>query len=387
MAVIAATKPISSCRNPVAIFHEGFRCSSSSKSAKSGFSRQATSLLSCGIHHQLGGLSLKLSNAQQWVKSVPPAAAPAAFVRNALSMGTQEGQEVTTLNGSAKQEVLQFVKYHGLGNDFLLVDNRDSETPKITPEQAIVVCDRNFGVGGDGVIFVLPGTNGSDYTMRIYNSDGSEPEMCGNGIRCMARFVAELEGTTESRSYTISTLGGLIVPRLQDDGQVCVDMGPPILEAAKIPTTLSPSKDGAVVKVPLSVNGKTWNVTCVSMGNPHCITILDDSEVLDDLPLSSIGPMFEHHEVFPARTNTEFIQVLSPSHIRMRVWERGAGATLACGTGACALVVAAILEGRAERNCLVELPGGPLQIEWREDDNHLYMTGPAQKVFVGTAFL
>ncbi|CAM6128688.1 unnamed protein product [Calypogeia fissa] len=328
MAVIAATKPISSFCNPAATFHEGFRCSSISRSVKSGFSRQATSWLSCGSHHQLGGLSLKLSNAQQWVKSVRPAAAPAVFVRNALSMGTQEDQEVTTLNGSPKQEVLQFVKYHGLGNDFLLVDNRDSETPKITPEQAIAVCDRNFGVGGDGVIFVLPGTNGSDYTMRIYNSNGSEPEMCGNGIRCMARFVAELEGTTESRSYTISTLGGLIVPRLQDDGQV-----------------------------------------------------------LDDLPLSSIGPMFEHHEVFPARTNTEFIQVLSPSHIRMRVWERGAGATLACGTGACALVVAALLEGRTERNCLVELPGGPLQIEWREDDNHLYMTGPAHKVFVGTASL
>lgn len=281
------------------------------------------------------------------------------------------------------------MKYHGLGNDFLLVDNRDSVDPKISPEQAVRLCNRNFGVGADGVIFAMPGINGTNYSMRIFNSDGSEPEMCGNGIRCMARFVAELENTKEARSYTVHTLAGLIIPKLREDGQVEVDMGPPILNAADVPTKLPPSKIGAVVKVPLVVEGKTWLVTCVSMGNPHCVTFGDkDGKTLEvnSLPLEQIGPLFENHEVFPARTNTEFVQVLSPSHLRMRVWERGAGATLACGTGACAVVVAAVLEGRANKRCTVDLPGGPLEIEWRED-NHVYMTGPAEGIFEGKAFL
>ncbi|KAG6547693.1 hypothetical protein Mapa_011143 [Marchantia paleacea] len=302
----------------------------------------------------------------------------------AMSVGVETK---TASEAEAGENLLQFVKYHGLGNDFILVDNRISSTPCISPEQAAKLCDRNFGVGADGVIFVLPSINGSDYTMRIYNSDGSEPEMCGNGIRCMAKFVAELEGTTESRSYRIDTLAGLIVPKLMDDGQICVDMGTPTLEAKKIPTTLEPTQDGAVVKAPLVVAGRSWNVTCVSMGNPHCVALLDANEDVYSLPLAEIGPLFEKNEVFPAKTNTEFVQALSPSHLRMRVWERGAGPTLACGTGACALVVAAVLEGRAERNCLVELPGGPLQIEWRESDNHVYMTGPAEIAFRGTAYL
>ncbi|KAL3684702.1 hypothetical protein R1sor_002724 [Riccia sorocarpa] len=293
----------------------------------------------------------------------------------------------TAPEAAASENVLHFVKYQGLGNDFILVDNRKSSTLCITSEQAARLCDRNFGIGGDGVIFVLPGVNGSDYTMRIINSDGSEPEMCGNGIRCVAKFIAELEGTTEQRSYKIDTLAGLIVPELMADGQVCVDMGPPILEAKKVPTTLEPTQDGAVVKASLVVAGRSWSVTCVSMGNPHCVVLLDPSEDVYSLPLAEIGPLFEKNEVFPARINTEFVQVLSSLHLRMRVWERGAGPTLACGTGACALVVAAVLEGRAERNCLVELPGGPLQIEWRESDNHVYMTGPAQIAFRGTAYL
>ncbi|KAE9585486.1 hypothetical protein Lal_00017832 [Lupinus albus] len=282
---------------------------------------------------------------------------------------------------------LHFAKFHGLGNDFVLVDNRDIIEPKISPEKAVQLCDRNFGVGADGVIFVLPGINGTDYTMRIFNSDGSEPEMCGNGVRCFAKFVSQLENLHGRHSFTVHTGAGLIVPEVLEDGNVRVDMGEPILKASDVPTKLPPNKDHAVVKSELDVDGIIWNVTCVSMGNPHCITFSGkgfENLFVDELKLAEIGPKFEHHEVFPARTNTEFVQVLSESHLKMRVWERGAGATLACGTGACATVVAAVLEGRAGRNCTVDLPGGPLQIEWREEDNHVYMTGSAELVYYGS---
>ncbi|URE33869.1 diaminopimelate epimerase [Musa troglodytarum] len=277
--------------------------------------------------------------------------------------------------------ILHFVKYHGLGNDFIMVDNRNSSEPKVTPEQAVKLCERNIGVGADGVIFVLPGVNDTDYTMRIFNSDGSEPEMCGNGIRCFARFITELENLHGMQSFRIHTGAGLIVPEIQSDGKVKVDMGQPILHAPDIPTMIPADKNGSVIKAELVVDGISWNVTCVSMGNPHCVTFgTKKCEALqvDDIKLEDIGPKFEHHEMFPSRTNTEFVQVISRSHLKMRVWERGAGATLACGTGACAVVVAAVLEGHTERHCVVELPGGPLEIEWREEDNHVYMTGPAE---------
>jgi diaminopimelate epimerase len=274
---------------------------------------------------------------------------------------------------------IPFVKYHGLGNDFILVDNRHSSDPVLTPEQAIDWCDRHFGIGADGVIFALPGQDGTDYTMRIFNSDGSEPEMCGNGIRCLARFIADLEGKGSSTvSYQIHTLAGVMVPKLQADGQVTVDMGLPRLLASEIPTTLT-APDDKVVNQSLEVAGQTWEVTCVSMGNPHCITFVDD---VTSIPLEAIGPQFEHHAVFPQRTNTEFIQVISPDYLKMRVWERGAGITLACGTGACASLVAAVLTGRSNRRATVELPGGCLDIEW-SDDQRLYMTGPATRVFDG----
>ncbi|XP_020100784.1 diaminopimelate epimerase, chloroplastic isoform X2 [Ananas comosus] len=283
----------------------------------------------------------------------------------------------------SESRILPFVKYQGLGNDFIMVDNRDSLEPKVSPEQAIKLCDRNFGIGADGVIFVMPGTDGTDYTMRIFNSDGSEPEMCGNGVRCFAHFISELENFRGTRRFTVHTGAGLIIPEIQNDGQVKVDMGQPILAPQDIPTKLPANKGGAVVKAELVVDGVTWNVTCVSMGNPHCVTFGMRSQV-DELKLEQIGPKFEYHEMFPSRTNTAFVQVFSRSHLKMRVWERGAGATLACGTGACAVVVAAVLEGHAERKCVVELPGGPLQIEWREEDNHVYMTGPAEAVFYGS---
>ncbi|MGA7935980.1 MAG: diaminopimelate epimerase [Kovacikia sp.] len=295
---------------------------------------------------------------------------------------------------------IAFTKYHGLGNDFILIDNRPSVEPYLTPEQAVQWCDRHFGIGADGVIFVLPGQDGTDYTMRIFNSDGSEPEMCGNGIRCFARFVAELEENDRQRAigkepeqpenpsslfphplpvaYRVHTLAGVITPTVEANGLVTVDMGEPHLLAAEIPTTLAKA-DQKVVDLPLEVAGKSWNVTCVSMGNPHCITFVDD---IAAIPLAAIGPDFECHPVFPKKINTEFIQVVQSDYLKMRVWERGAGITLACGTGACAALVAGVLTGRCDRRATVELPGGPLQIAWSED-NRLYMTGPAEKVFAG----
>jgi diaminopimelate epimerase len=275
---------------------------------------------------------------------------------------------------------IEFTKYHGLGNDFILIDNRSSLTPVITPEKAIKLCDRHFGIGADGVIFALPGQNGTDYSMRIFNSDGSEPEMCGNGIRCLAVFLTELEGVSRTKDfYTIHTLAGTITPQLTDDGQVKVDMGSPRLLAQEIPTTLAPA-DNKVINVPLSVADQTWNVTCVSMGNPHCITFVDDVAAI---PLESIGPKFEHHSVFPQRTNTEFIEVVNRNYLKMRVWERGAGITLACGTGACASLVAGVLNDKCDRSATIELPGGELEIEWSQNDNKIYMTGPAERVFAG----
>jgi diaminopimelate epimerase len=275
---------------------------------------------------------------------------------------------------------IEFTKYHGLGNDFILIDNRSKPDPLITSEQAVQWCDRNFGIGADGVIFALPGLEGTDYSMRIFNADGSEPEMCGNGIRCLAQFLADLQGVTGSREYRIYTLAGVITPKLEGNGKVRVNMGMPQLLASQIPTTLAQA-DQKVIDVPLEVGGKSWQVTCVSMGNPHCITFVED---VSAIPLELIGPQFEHHSAFPKRTNTEFIQVVRPDYIKMRVWERGAGATLACGTGACAAVVAGVLTGKCDRTCTVELPGGCLDIEWSEVDQRIYMTGPAQRVFTGT---
>lgn len=275
---------------------------------------------------------------------------------------------------------IEFAKYHGLGNDFILIDNRSSLEPVVTSEQAIKLCDRNFGIGADGVIFAFPGQDGTDYTMRIFNSDGSEPEMCGNGIRCLARFVAELDGNkSQIAEYQIHTLAGVIRSQLKFDGQVTVDMGVPRLKAAEIPTTLC-SNDQKVIAHPLEVAGQSWLVTCVSMGNPHCITFVDN---LAEIPLEIIGPQFEHHPAFPQRTNTEFIQVVRPNYLKMRVWERGAGATLACGTGACASLVAGVLTDKCDHTATVELPGGPLEIEWSAVNQRLYMTGPAECVFTG----
>lgn len=276
---------------------------------------------------------------------------------------------------------IEFTKYHGLGNDFILIDNRQSNEPILTDVQAVQLCDRHFGIGADGVIFALPATSpDADYKMRIFNSDGSEPEMCGNGIRCLARFLADLQAPSRTpQTYQIETLAGMITPQIQADGQVTVDMGVPRLTAAEIPTTLM-EEDCRTILQPLEVAGRTWKVTCVSMGNPHCITFVDN---VAEIALESIGPQFEHHPVFPQRTNVEFIQVVAPDYLKMRVWERGAGITLACGTGACASLVAGFITGRCERKATIELPGGPLVIEWSESNERIYMTGPAKLVFTG----
>lgn len=275
---------------------------------------------------------------------------------------------------------INFSKYHGLGNDFILIDNRHDSTPCLTSEQAMKLCDRHFGIGADGVIFALPPQGDTNYTMRIYNSDGSEPEMCGNGIRCLARFVAELDGKTNSQEvYQIHTLAGIIRPQLQGEDKVKVNMGEPYLLAKEIPTTLNAPEE-KVINQSLSVAGQNWQVTCVSMGNPHCITFVENADGID---LENLGSQFEHHSVFPKRTNTEFIEVVRRDYIKMRVWERGAGITLACGTGACASVVAGVLNDKNDRACTVELPGGCLDIEWSSEDNSVYMTGPATQVFTG----
>ena len=283
---------------------------------------------------------------------------------------------------------LVFRKYHCLGNDFVLVDHRHSPALTLSADAAIEICDRNFGVGADGVIALLPAdavpSHGSsntpaDFGMRIINSDGSEPEMCGNGIRCLARFISDLGISPQDGAYRIATLAGLMVPRLQADGMVQVEMGSPHLLAAEIPTTLvDPTQK--VVEVPIQVAQQDWLVTCVSMGNPHAVVFVDDVAAID---LAGVGSQFEHHAAFPQRINTEFVQVLDPKRAKMRVWERGAGATLACGTGACAVLVAGVLTGRLESAATIELPGGSLHIEWDQARQQVLMTGPAQQVFQG----
>lgn len=281
---------------------------------------------------------------------------------------------------------LPFSKYHGLGNDFLLIDNRSAAEPLVTPAEAQELCRRNFGVGADGVIFALPGQCGCQHTMRIYNSDGSEPEMCGNGIRCMAQFVAQLEGRLGiAFSTRIHTGAGTIIPEVLENGLIKVDMGAPVLEGPKVPTTLPCNFEGVALQAPLNVDGTRYEVTCVSMGNPHAVVFVKDVDALD---LHKIGPLFESNPVFPKKTNTEFVQVLSRAHLKMKVWERGAGPTLACGTGACALVVAAILNGLCDRcDVRVDLPGGPLTINWDEVSGKVFMTGAAQKAFDGVLTL
>jgi diaminopimelate epimerase len=279
--------------------------------------------------------------------------------------------------------MLQFSKYQGLGNDFLLLDGRSLEDAEgafgLTAEAVRRLCDRRFGVGGDGVILALPPREGGELRMRIFNADGSEPEMCGNGIRCLARFLADSDGDAPPRSWQIETLAGRMVPSLAEDGRIRVDMGPPFLTPETVPTTLAIGAEGLPIGE-LDVLGQRLAVAAAGMGNPHAVVPVADVAAID---LERLGAALEVHEAFPARTNVHFVQVLAPDHLVMRVWERGAGPTLACGTGACATLVACHRLGLADRRARLDLPGGPLDIHWDEASGHVFMTGPATAVFDG----
>jgi len=271
---------------------------------------------------------------------------------------------------------LQFAKLHGTANDFIYVDAR-AGFPGDPAVIARRLCDRRRGIGADGLILLLPSTE-ADGRMVIYNSDGSRAEMCGNGIRGLAKFTYE-RGLLAKNPLAIETDAGVKTLRLQLDAgrvtRVTVDMGMPEWRGREIPV----AADGEVLDHPLVVDGRTWSITCVSMGNPHCVVFVDD---VAGLPLETLGPRFEQHPFFPRRVNTEFVRVEDRERLTMRVWERGAGETMACGTGACAVAVAAARTGRSARRVTVTLPGGPLEIDWRADDRVL-MTGDAVAVFEG----
>lgn len=276
---------------------------------------------------------------------------------------------------------MKFTKMHGLGNDFVMVDGLQEHLEEAAlPDLARRVCDRNFGVGADGLILALPSET-ADFRMRLINADGSEAEHCGNGIRCTAKLLYD-RGHTRAREITVETIGRINVLQLFAEGgkvhSVRVDMAEPIFARGRIP--MAGPEDGEAVEEPLQVGDRELRFTCVSMGNPHAVTFIDQDP--DAFPVRELGPLVENHAAFPRRTNVEFIQVLGPEELKMRVWERGAGETLACGTGACASVVAAARTGRAGRRAVVHLKGGDLRIEWG-DDNHVYMTGPAVTVFEG----
>ncbi len=276
---------------------------------------------------------------------------------------------------------MRFTKLHGLGNDYIYIDAISQDLSAYDlPALSRVLSDRNFGIGGDGIILVSP-SEIADFAMRIYNSDGSEAEMCGNGMRAFAKFVYE-HGLTERTSLEVETYAGIIKPVLTvEDGKVAlirVDMGEPRLARSEIPMVGEPA-DQPVIAEPLQVNGHDLKITCVSMGNPHCVVFVDDA---DSFPVRELGPVMECHPLFPRKTNVEFASIDDRRNIQMRVWERGAGVTLACGTGASATVVAAALNDLADRTARVSLLGGDLFIEWAED-NHVFLTGPADEAFSG----
>ena len=274
--------------------------------------------------------------------------------------------------------MIKFTKMQGLGNDYVYMD---AIHQKIENESSLAqfVSNRHFGIGSDGLILICK-SDIADFKMRMFNSDGSEAEMCGNGIRCVGKFVYD-KGLTDKTTVTIETLAGIKTLELNTkDGKVetvKVDMGEPILNPKEIPVI---SDEEPVKNLMLEAEGRKFKFTCVSMGNPHAITEVEDTEKFD---VEKYGKVLEVDKAFPNKTNVEFIQIVDKNHVKMRVWERGAGETLACGTGACATAVACYLNGKTDRNVEVELLGGKLYIEWNEENNHIYMTGPAVTVFEG----
>ena len=279
---------------------------------------------------------------------------------------------------------LDFTKMHGAGNDFVVLDGLRSALPPLEPIAA-GIADRHFGVGFDQMLVVREATGAADFRMEIFNADGSQVEMCANGIRCFFKYLRDA-GHTDADQVRVETLSGVVVPRWAGgdarEARIVVDMGPPVLAPAKIPTTLGdPGGDGPVLDVPLEVGGRTLTVSAVSMGNPHCITIVDD---VDAFPVAELGPLMENHPAFPNRVNVEFVEVVSRRHLRQRTFERGTGETLACGSGACAVGVSAMLRGVVDPVVEVELRGGTLEIAWEGGDSSVFMTGPAATVFTGT---
>lgn len=274
---------------------------------------------------------------------------------------------------------MEFTKMHGLGNDFLVFYGLN-ELPDNVSELATQWCNRFFGVGGDGLVFILPSER-ADFKMRIINSDGTEAEQCGNAIRCVSKYVYD-NGYIKKQQITIETLGaGVQQVTLHVEGgavsTVTVDMGEPILDGLAVPTTLS---GNPVLNQPIEAAGREFRFTAVSMGNPHCVIYVDDAPSFE---LLEWGPRLETHPYFPRKVNVEFASVTARDRVEMRVWERGAGPTLACGTGACATLVSSVLNGHTDRAAWIGLKGGDLYIEWNEQDNHVYMTGPAETVYQG----
>lgn len=275
---------------------------------------------------------------------------------------------------------MEFTKMHGLGNDFIIVFG-EQELPANASELAVKLCNRFFGIGADGLVYILPSERG-DYMMRIMNSDGSEAEQCGNAIRCVSKYVYE-HGLVESEEIVIETIGAgeQKVSLKVKDGEVetvTVDMGEPVLSGTQIPVAIDAEP---VLDQPIEADGAAFKFTAVSMGNPHCVIYVDDAVSFD---LATWGPKLEVHPLFPRKVNVEFATVLNRGHVDMRVWERGAGPTLACGTGACATLVSSVLNGLTDRSAVISLKGGDLFIEWNSQDNHVYMTGPAQVVYTGS---
>lgn len=275
---------------------------------------------------------------------------------------------------------MKFTKMHGCGNDYVYVDGSREQIPQEEkPELVRRLSDRHFGIGGDGVIFINP-SDEADFEMEMYNADGTRAEMCGNGIRCVGKFVYD-KGLTDKTDITVISAGGVkYLTLIVKDGkveQVKVNMGAPELKAALVPVI---SENERAIDEPICVQGKDYKMTCVSMGNPHAVVYLDD---VDSLDIEEIGPYFENHERFPRRTNTEFVRVIDRNTVQMRVWERGTGETLACGTGACAVAVSCVLNGLTEETVTVRLLGGDLVITWNREENVVYMTGPAATVFEG----
>ena len=273
---------------------------------------------------------------------------------------------------------MKFTKMHGCGNDYVYV-NCFEETVKNPEEAAKIVSDRHYGIGSDGLILICP-SDKADFRMAMYNLDGSEGKMCGNGVRCIAKYVYDHHLTDKTR-ISLETLGGIKYLDLNiKNGKVetvVVDMGEPVLTPEDIPVAVSGDR---AVNIPLEVDGKVWYMTCISMGNPHAVVFVDNTK---DLDLEKIGPKFEKHPIFPEQVNTEFVHVIDRHTVDMRVWERGSGETLACGTGACAVAVASILNGLTEEEVTVKLLGGDLRIRWDRKENLVYMTGPAEVVFDG----